>query len=76
MKPIEVSCTHTFKDRTNCAAQSGEPCRDNYMGCYCNLSTDPPFHAERIIAAAAFATGPGETPTVEEFDKAVEDLDI
>jgi hypothetical protein len=71
MKPLDFTCSH-FDVATNlcCMAQPGESCV--WPNAFGTVETCEDFHPERIEAAAAINDGPGETPTVAEFDRAVD----
>lgn len=53
-----------------CARQPGHDCD---WSDWQFAQPHPEFHAERIAIANSIATGEGYTPTLVEFDKAVED---
>lgn len=60
MRPLEIACRM-------CAQQPNEICVDQYR------TPLAYYHAERIEDAAAMSGGDGETPSSEEFSRAVED---
>jgi len=63
MRPLEIACP-------TCAQQPNEVCVDQFR---VPLTY---YHAERISDAAFWSNRNGETPSREEFDRAVEDSDL
>lgn len=66
MRPIEIACGQ-------CASQPGEDCKPVDETIWKDGNW---LHSTRIIDAASMSATTSNTPTVEEFNKAVEGLDI
>ena len=76
MKPIKIACRHVYLDTTPCGAGVGQDC----VAMGLERGTPPGddgkwFHAERRMDAAMCVDGSaeGEEPSVEAFDRAVEE---
>lgn len=75
MMALDFACSYQHPTELwNCGSVAGQPCTMvSQLGTRMNLRW---FHAERMEAVAAMASPSTQAPTVEEFDNAVEGLDI